>query len=252
MSRADSLFQGLGSLELPVDPAEFTDSLKALDPGLAILTALFKSAINSEFTTAWQRVTATLAAPQPLYGSLPVADTLELEPTPALMQQRKAVFPLLCVHRSGEALFDEATLTYDRLTQPWDVHYILCPLDVGDLRKLHFICVAVGKLIRLVIEKRGHPSYESGALQFFPDKGAFSSIDLVSQQGPGQAQFAGNEDGPIYYAISFKLKTTELSSNDLGAFGNFDAMDASIGVGNADSVVPDLMQVDTSIPSPDE
>lgn len=248
MTRAESIFQTFGDLHLPIEASEVTTTLEPLDPGLAKLMALFKSAINSEYGPVWHKVADALPVGHPLRLSDPVADTLELEPNPAIMQQRKATWPLLCLHRQGEATYERVMLDQERLNQEWGLHYILSPLDIGDLRKLSPICIAVGKLVRLVIRQRGHKSYEAGALQFFPDKGGFASISLDSQEGPGQATFAGNADGPIYYAVSFKLKTTELSNDDLDGYGDYEGTDVSVGVGTGTAIVPDLIQADTSIP----
>jgi len=249
MTRADSMFQTFGDLHLPIDAADVATTLEPLDPGLGKLLALFKTAINSEYGPVWHKVVDALPVGHPLRASDPVADTLELEPSPSVMQQRKATWPLLCLHRTGEATYERVMLDQDRLTQEWGLHYILSPLDIGDLRRLAPICVAVGKLIRLVIRQRGHKSYEAGELQFFPDKGGFASIALDSQEGPGQASFAGGDnDGPTYYAVSFKLKTTELAYDDLDGYGEYEGTDVSVGVGTGDAIVPDLIQADTSLP----
>lgn len=244
MPSPNSVFQSIGGLSFPITGV--TDSLSVLDPGRVVMTALFKAAINDEWNEAWTAVTTTLDAGHPLIGTDPVADTLEVEPTPQIMQQRKAVFPLLCVYRHGEATYEQQTLQDEQLSQEWGVDYILGPLDVGDYRKLGDICVGVGKLLRIVIQRRSHNSYESGAIQFGPGKGDFGSASLASQQGPGQASFAGDEAGTLYYAISFKLKTTEMSSSDIGGSPPFDAANVSVGVGNETEIVPDLLQADTS------
>jgi hypothetical protein len=247
-----SLHQRFGDLDLPAPAPTAGETLAILDRGRAVLTALFAAAINAEFGAAWHAMVDGLPATHPLSGTDPVEDTLELEPSTSTMQQRKASWPLLCVHRTGEATYDQASLQEERLTQEWGVHYVLSPIDVGDIRRFGDICVAVCKLIRLVVRKKGHPSYQGGAIQFGADAGGFSTAQVESHQGPGQASFAGDDSGPLYYAVSLKLVTTEVSSDDLDAFGNLDAVDFSIGVGNATEIVPDLIQADTSIPDQQE
>jgi len=241
-----SIFQSIGDLSFPI--AGVTDSLAVLETARAKIVGLFTAAINAEWSAAWNAVVGTLPTGHPFTSTVPVQDTLELEPTPQVMQQRKAAFPLLCVYTVGEATYDQITLQEERLTQEWGVDYILGPLDIGDIRKFGDICRGIGKLLRVVCRLRAHPAYESGALQFYEGSGNLATIELTSQQGPGQASFAGDEGGTLYYAISFKLRTTETTADNVDGFGNFDAADLSVGVGNATEIVPDLIQADTSIP----
>lgn len=226
----------LGKLTFPLDSADFTTTLVPLDPACHCLTELFKAAINAEFADVWAEV-----ATRSLTGTLPVQDTLEIEPSVQVMQQRKAVFPLLCVHREGKATLDQITLFEDRLTQQWAVDYILGPLDVGDVRKLSNICLAVAKLIRLVVRQRGHASYQSGALQFFSDTSQLASIEVKSVEGPGQASFVGDEKSTLYYAVSIVLETVEVTGDDLESFVPFQAADFDIGIGTDDDIVHGLL-----------
>lgn len=249
MSAAVSVFQRVGDLSFPVLETDVADSLLPLDPPRAVLAGLFKAAINSELADAWAKV----AAPRfPNFGPLPVADVLELEPSPTNMQQRKAAWPLLCVHRTGEATLDQITLFEERLTQKWAVHYILGPLDIVGERKLSDICIAIAKLIMLVVRQRGHKSYQNGALQFFPGTGGLASLWPKSIDGPGQAKFAGDDNGTTYYAMTLTLESTEITSDSVDGFGDFDGVGFSVGVGDADQIIPDLLQGDSSVPLEDD
>ena len=169
-----------------------------------------------------------------------------MEPTLSLVQE--AEFPLLCVYRTGEPAFDHVTIEEERITQDWGIDYILGPLDVDDIPKLGDICGAVGKAVRLVIRQRGHKSYENGALQFYPDQGGFATIQLLSQLGPRQASFPDDESETLYFSVNFRVRTTETSNDDLGAFGPLEAIDYSLGVGDSDEIIPDLVQADSSVP----
>ena len=136
-------------------------------------------------------------------------------------------FPLLAVHRSGVAQYAMHTLELGRLTQPWSLHYILGPLDIIEGRQLKDICVAVAKIVGRVIKRRGHAAYQGGRLQFFGDVAGepapFSSVRLVSHEGPGQAVFGGNESAVLFWAIEMRLETTELTRDDPDAEGGEDS-----------------------------
>lgn len=239
--------QRSGDLSFPIDATSVTTTLVALDPARVQLMGLFKAAINAEFGTVWTKVVATLPAGHHLRGTQPVQDTLEMEPSHKTMVERKCAFPLLCVYRAGEATIDQRTLFVDQLLDKWSVDYILGPLDVGAVRKVQDICVAILKLIRAVVYRRGHPAYESGALQFFPGKGGFASIEVKRHSGPGQAKFAGDDSGTIYYALSVGLDTAETLEELASEAGDFEATDYSVAVGNATELVPDMIQASTDV-----
>jgi len=238
----NSMVLTAGDLHLPVVAADFTTTATPLDPGRAKLAALFKAAINDELGEVWTKLTAGLTAGHPFYGTTPVEDVLELEPTPKVMQERRPAWPLLCIHRTGTAQWSEHTLEIDKVVQPWALHYILGPLDIAGLRQFGDICVAVAKIVMAVIRRRGHASYESGALQFFPGKGGFASITMTSTEGPGQASFAGDEHRTVYYAMTLHLETMETNVDLAGEAGDFDAVDFDVSVGNDAESVPSLIQ----------
>jgi len=259
MSRQDSIFQGFGALKFPLNSDDITDGLTPLDPARKILIDLFEAAINAELGNVWQKVVGRSAAPaitgqldggnaHPFFDTLPVAFKLELEPNATTLLQLKPKFPMLCVHRAGTGTFEPHTLEEDRLVQPWDVHYVLGPLDVADLRKVADICVPIAKLLRMVVRQRGHKSYQSGALQFFPGAGGLMAVDLESFEGPGQARFAGDESGTLYYAMTAHLKTSELTSDDNSVFPDAEGTDFQIGVGNQLEILPGLIYASSDVP----
>lgn len=237
----ESLFQSLGDLELPFRTADVGVAwLAALDPSRDLLLELFASAINSELSEAWAAVKASSSK---TLAATPVADRLPDEPTEKLMTSRKAAFPLLALHRTGVATYDPITLEITRLTQPWGLHYILGPLDAIDARQLKDICVAVAKIVVLVIRQRGHRSYQGGALQFFgehsPDQHSpLTSVRLVSHEGPGQAVFGGESSTITYWAIEMRLETTEISGYDPEVEAELDAANITVGVGGTEGTLP--------------
>jgi hypothetical protein len=245
-----SLYEALGGLDLPIDPAGISTTLAPLDPARTVLAGLFKAAINAELGPAWTKATAGLSHKHLLFGSLPLADVLELEPSVPVMQDRKPAWPLLCVHRTGTATHEEHTLggQIQRITQQWGVHYILGPLDVGELRKLSDACIAVAKIVNLCIRRRGHPAYQGGALQFFQGHGRIGAIRIVSHDGPGQASFASDPKGVQYYATTLVLETVEYSYNVDGADGDFEGLDLTIDAGSDDGVLPGLIYGASDVP----
>ncbi len=231
----DSLFENFGGLRLPITSDKVDTNLSALDPARAVLANLFSAAINAELGAVWSKVTATLPADHKLKGTKPVEQTLELPPNADTLGQIKEVWPVLAVHRAGEGLYDQYTLYNDRLTQTWNVHYILGPVGIAEERKLGDICVAVAKTIRMVIQLGGHSAFESGAVQFFDDKAALAYINLKSQEGPGQAQFvAKDEASPLYYAITLTLETWEITQDNLDGYPDFSGMSLNVGVGGTE------------------
>jgi hypothetical protein len=230
---AQSLHESFGGLDLPVDVTEIDNTLTPLDPGRDVMLALFEAAINAELTAAWVRMARGFPRDAGVSTTLPVADTYPGEPTPQVMKERQAVFPLLALHRSGEHTYEQQTLELDLLRQPWELHYIVGPLDVAATRQLQDVCQAVSKIVRRTVERRGHPAYESGVEQFFPDGSApFSSAELKGGQ-MGPAAFAGDEKSTPYYALTLRLETTEVARvNGEGSFGPFDGTDYDFGIGN--------------------
>ena len=239
------MFERLGGLELPVRGSDIgTTWLAALDPQRDRLLDLFASAINSELGEAWTKAKQGFRKG---LGDRPVATKLPDEPTESLLTQLKTPFPLLAIHRSGTGTYEEFTLEITRLKQPWSLHYILGPLDAIDQRQLKDICIAVAKIVALVIRRRGHQSFEGGTLQFFGDgspeaPAPFSSIKIVSHEGPGQAVFGGAASGTIYWAIEMRLETSERSSYVDDAHGcELDGADITIGVGGSEGVLPAMI-----------
>lgn len=244
MTAADSLYQKHGGLRLPALAGSVTDNLGPLDPARARLLALFESAIVSELEAVWGTVRATLPTGHALYSAAVVADRMELEPTDEIMRQRKAAYPLLALHRTGEATHAEHTLEIDRLEQTWELHYILGPLEAAHAHQLLDACTAVSKIVQQVVKRRGHPSYQSGAPQFFDGRGSLASVKVTKHEGPGQSRY-GTEDGPIYWAIVITLETVELVSDVDGSFETLQGASYDVGVGGTEGVAPELIIAET-------
>lgn len=248
---AESMYQQLGGLELPVQPSTIgATGLASLDPARDRLLELFAAAINSELTDAWTAALNNVGGPRPKLGELPVMDKLPDEPTESHLTQRATGFPLLAIHRMGIGTYDQQTLEITKLTQPWALHYILGPLDLIDGRQLKDICVAVAKVVALVIRKRGHASYQNGALQFFGTNSPqgispFTSIRIVSHEGPGQATFGGQDSATIFWAMEIRLETTEISAYNEDAEPELEAGIISVNVGGGEGLTPQLIIADT-------
>ncbi len=229
----ESLHESFGGLSLPVGEEDVDDTLAPLDPGRDVMLALFAAAINAELGPAWAKLAGRLPASKKIDKENPVGDTYPGEPTPQVMQERQGLFPLLALHRSEEHSYEQQTLELDVMKQPWALHYILCPLDVAGTRQLQDVCQAVSKICRRTVERRGHPAYNDGEELFFPDGSApFSSAEVKGGQ-MGQATFAGDEKGTLYYSLTLRLETTEIARPSAeGTFGPYDGADYSFGIGD--------------------
>lgn len=242
---ADTLNQSFGKVALPIDADGVDKTLLPLDPARRLLTALFKSAINAELGEVWTKVTDTLPSSHYLRGTSPIEDTLEITPNPGFFRERKEGWPLFILYRDGTGTYEQHTLWRDKLTQTWALHYIVGNVDVAETHKFIDVLVAAAKVIRMVIRDQSHWSYQDGAVQFFPDTSALAAIDLKTQEGPGQASFAGSDSDTLYLAISMTLETVEMVRDDVSAYDDLDGGEFDIGLGGGEGIVPDLISVDT-------
>ena len=252
MSATESLHQRLGSLSLPPDLDAIGDAktLTALDPARRILADLFKAAINAELAEAWVAAVANRLLPDgAISAELPVADVLELEPIRSRMQQRQAKFPLLAIYRSGQGEYSPHVLGEVKLTQPWTLDWILGPADVATEFQLGDTAVAVAKIVALVIRRRGHAAYQSGAVQFGDIASGIGAIRIVRHIGPAQAKFADDPDGVPYWAITIELETTEyMDESSEGTYGLLTGASYDYGLGSHDGAIPGLMYSETEHP----
>lgn len=235
-----SLFHRVGATEFDGTANGFSETLEPLDPGRDILLGLFEQAITSELGSRWDAVkTGTQLASADV-----VQMTLPFRPDQGVMRQLRTEFPLLAVYRTGTATIEEHTLAIDKLTQPWQAVYVLGPLPIEDVRKLGDVLQAVAKVVRLTVERRGHPDFDGGALQFYPDKGAFGSCRVTGYE-VGQAQFASGDDAPTYWMAQVNLETIEFVHPLDGFATDFEGASYGIGVEGDGGVLPDLINVDT-------
>lgn len=244
MPASPSLFKRFGGLELPLsDSATLLDT----DPVRDVLLGLFEAAINAELGPAWRRVTAGMPGDQ-LSKLNPVAKTYGFEPKQEFLQQLKVGWPFLALHRSGTANHEPHTLESERITQPWTLHYILPPLEIGDQHKVGNVFQAVAKIVTLVVRERSHPAYQDGAVQFFgsldPDEpgtvAQLGALRVVSHEF-GQAVFSEGADAVHYPALEMTLESVEYSGANQGAFGEFEAVDYSASVTSEDGRAADLV-----------
>jgi hypothetical protein len=238
-----SLNESFGGLSWPVDASgtAFTD----LDPAGDAMLAFYKACIEAEYGSRWNSVQATVPTNHIFAESFsPVTDVLALAPSPNTIRQRKCKFPLLTLHRAGEARFELNTMSDDKMTQTWELNYILGPLRIEDERKFGDLCVAVAKLIRRVTTRRSHPAVEDGAVQLLGDFDPSDpySVPLISSidarvAGFGSAKFAGGEDDTTYHACTVEIETVERVGQDgEGGTGRFDGVDYDWGVGGDEQV----------------
>lgn len=240
------LYEGIG--DAPIPPELTTGAVTAveLDPARARLTGLFAQVLNSELGAAWTQVTNALGAGHRLYGTSPVQDTLELAPTSQELQQVKTPLPLLSVYRTGDVTFEEHTIAQDKATQQWQVLWIVGQASTTERRRLGDFLVAGSRAIRLAVEKRGHPDYEGGALQFFTGVGGLGGVRVMrANYDPQRLNESGEADWLI---MQLWLETVEYGRWDQGAFGSVQNASFDIGVGDSTGTVPSLILADSRYP----
>ena len=255
-------YGSVGGFSLPLLASDIDDtdlSFASIDTAGTMMLGLFRQALISELSAAWTKVCAGLDSSHPLYASTsPVADYIGMEPTPELMQERKPDFPLLALHRAGAPLLQQHTLQEIKRTQPWHLHYILCPRhSIETDQKLAPVFEWVSIFIAKAIEHRSHPDYDSGNLQFF----STDTDDTLAHRAPvgsvrivtsaiGQAVFAEGADATRYPTLRMELETEEYGDETLAAFPTVSGMDLHENVGNEVEVIQDFLVADTDFPGP--
>jgi hypothetical protein len=211
-----SLYGGYGALAFPITLPVGIDVVDALDPGQYSIANLLKAAINAELGVAWKQICNRLSEGHHLVreNALPVAEIVDQEPSPALMGQRFAGWPVLAVYREGEPKTSGYNLYETQTEQQWAVDWVAGPLDAGDQSRIGKFALAVASIVRATIEVGFHPAYQNGVRQFF---GQFYRIDAIGQQGPGVAHVLGDEKGNGYYGVSILLQSVEFSVRTVGA-----------------------------------
>jgi hypothetical protein len=236
-----SINESLGGTVFPADIG--TDKqATSLDPAREVITGLIRQAIISELGTAWTQVTNTIGGRWA--GTSPVQDTLEIQPTAQAITERKSSLPLLCVYRMGSPTFETHSTQKELMTQEWGVVWILGQADIAERRKLSDFLQAGAKLIRLVTEKRWHPDYDGGVLQFFSNNGAIGKILLTGVEfEPAQI----NDKEPTEWLIlSCTLQTLEYSYVDLTVYDNAEFNLNHLNEGNPDDgYIEDFINTDS-------
>jgi hypothetical protein len=224
---AEHLWQRFGDLKLPASAGDVSDEqlFSALDPALDRLLALFKTAINVELGGEVGEVSSDSVWHVARRGTvlaqrLPVASTIWCKPTRKVLRERELPYPLLAIYRTT-CEHDDLTINQTRAIWSWQFDYILGPLDGADARRLSAALVAVSKIVQLVIHNFGHPEYDDGAAQFFPDGGGLERFWVVSsQQGP--ASFGQEDEGQEFLALSMVLRSSEIGTVDLDGLPDYD------------------------------
>lgn len=255
-------YRSVGAFTLPLtaDDIDDTDlSFGSADPASTMMLDLFSQAITSELTAAWTKVCAGLNANHPLYNSTtPVGDSMGHEPTSELVQERVCKWPLLALHRTGEFTLEPHTLHELKRTQTWNLHYILGPrFSIETDAKLTGALDWVALVVATAIQKRGHPDYDSGNLQFFGtdaddtlgERATIGSVSLIRSQ-TGQAVFSDGNKDARYPALRIDIETIEYGDETLAAFPTVTGMDLYEHVGNGQDLLMNFVVADTDFPGP--
>jgi hypothetical protein len=238
-----SLPRRVGDLALPLEASSVVSGTFP-DPARDQLLELFAAALNAQLDAAWQAG----AVGTPLELTAPVQSKLPLEPTPNVMLEQRQEFPLLALHRTGAAEYEDLTLHVEQRRQQWQLHYFLSPLRVDHVRRLSGVLTWVPTIVQQVIYMQGHPAYDSGALQFGTGKGGLATLRIVSHE-LGQARFADSgDDGPTYLACSITLESTEVGGWTDAASVDLDGATFKASVGDAVNLYADMIRAKTEYP----
>lgn len=249
----ETLFDTFGDLGFPLADTDVTDTnlFSAVDPVRDRMLSLFKTAINielalsttvTETNSAWFVVTPDT----PLAGKLPVEDTFYKMPSRAAFRETALTYPLLALYRM-KSMHEEHTLNYEKEIQTWGLDYILGPLKEDDFRRVGGALNAVKKIIHAVIKRRAHPEFEGGAVQFFATVGGLAKIRIV-ETTEGPAEYGQEGEGLEFMSLHMELETEEHEHQKDGANPDFDGATITIGVGEEQTAVPDLIVVRTEVP----
>lgn len=237
-----------GGVSFPLNPADFTTSFTAGDPIRSLLLGFFRAAIEAELGDVWTAVSATLEAGHALRSTDVIEDVLELPPSHQVMQERKAGFPLLALHRAETRAYKFIGLQRQR-EQDWHLHFILGPLDIGAARKLLDAGLLVEAVVDSIVKQRRHDAYNGGATPF-GDGSPIDKISVTGAEGPGQALYGGDKDnGTVYWSTVITIQTTE-TGREIASDGStgdpvLDGASYDVGAGSDEGVLPSVVLADT-------
>jgi hypothetical protein len=215
MTAAQSPYRKFGRLELPLQRTRARD-LRSLDPAHQILLDLFAAAIACELEPVW----ADAVIGSALRDSEPVQQKLPALPEAEVLGQMKVGWPLLAVGPSDAAAGSEPfSIDQNKLTQRWDVDFILCPQAIAGEIKFGPVLRAVAKILRLTVLEGGHRAYltrTNGNFEYaanvLTDNGddccGFYACRVV-ESATGIAKFV--KDGPRFLSASITLESEEIS-----------------------------------------
>lgn len=247
------LFDNFGDVSFPTLGSDVDDTqlFSVFDPARDRLLSLFKTAINVELA----RSTTIIATDSPWYavtpntsldGKMPVVDTFYKMPSRAAFRETKLDYPLLALYRV-KTTAEEHTLSYEKQTCSWGLDYILGPLKEDEYRRVGGALEAVKKIVHLVIKKRGHPEFESGALQFFPGVGGLAAMRVV-EAVEGPAEFGEEGEGLEFMALHMELESVEHEHQQDDAYPDFEGATIHMGVGGENDAAPDVIIARTEVP----
>jgi hypothetical protein len=204
---AASMYGGYGATSFPLQIPLGNHAIDFLDLQQACIGLLLKDAINAELGDEWRRICSRLEDDHFLNrspGALPVVHVVDMEPSPAVLGQTFAQWPILAVYREGTPTTTQQNIDGESGTaEPWAVDWVIGPLDHGDQARVGKFANAVANLVRYVTSEGFHPAHQNGVCVTV---GIFSQLHAKGQMGPGVAQVIGDEKGNGYYGISIQLE----------------------------------------------
>lgn len=243
------LYRDSGALRFPIlGSASFdTADLTGLDPARDIMLALFAAALVAELQGVWRPAVAHTPCRDAV---TPVAQRVPFSPLLGDLRQMKVTMPALFVYRQPTSPIKHSNFTMwqRRFTTSWGIDYFLGPLDVGAQGRIQDVLVAAGKVFAEVVEDGGHSAYHDGA-NVLGSVGigacGFSTVALTEFRAGG-AQVADEKGpGPIYWAATGTIETTELVRPRDGEATDFLGAAFTLGSGTGEGLIPNIVEATT-------
>lgn len=157
-----SSFGVVGALQFPL-ASPVASLLEVADPIRKALLECFGKAIIAETGQAWTVVSSQLNQAGTVVHPKPVAAALPIAPVPALLEEYKAGFPLLCLYRV-ESVLQSGTSNDLHMVSTFGLDYILPVLGTTAAGKLEAQLNAVNAVLGQIVLTDGHPAYDGYTL----------------------------------------------------------------------------------------
>lgn len=199
-NEVSDIFAKIGQTQFPVDPPteDITSLAKYLDPLQDELINFLVSEIRKELDPIFLKAISNTS----LYNAQSIIETvLPIAISPQVLNTYNASFPIFSLSRASEATYAEYSLAQSKLTQNWDLTYILGALDLDAERKLSSILSAISKVTKLSLKRNAYNKFEN-----------ILSITPTTSR-VGRAAFSDTPNSPNLLVLEMNIITEELTED---------------------------------------